>query len=31
VLIAVTGGIAGMLGAGALAGVVVLVLLFYVS
>ena len=31
VLIAVTGGIAGVLGAGALAGVVVLVLLFYVS
>ena len=31
VLIAVTGGIAGLLGAGALAGVVILLLLFYVN
>ena len=31
VLIAITGGIAGVLGAGALAGVVILLLLFYVN
>lgn len=31
VLIALTGGVAGVLGAGALAGVVVLLLLFYVN
>ncbi|MEO8246594.1 MAG: hypothetical protein ABI622_05670 [Chloroflexota bacterium] len=30
-LIAITGGIAGVLGAGALAGVVILLLLFYVN